>query len=139
MQSDPSAAPAAPTAYDLNKADAADVLATLDKSPVPGSLKEDLRKVLKRTLASTNGYTEEQKVAAIAQGLFDLTRLFIYTIIHDSKKKAERTWKDVVVECRVQICILAGIIASLFIVRPELANIAYAAAGHPPAAVVAAP
>ena len=42
MQSDPSAAPAAPTAYDLNEADAADVLASLDKSPVPGSLKEEI-------------------------------------------------------------------------------------------------
>lgn len=113
--------------YQMNEADANDTLGSLEKSDVSGALKEDLRKTLKRSLAATNGYTPEQKVAAIAQSLFDLTRLFTYTIIHDAKRKPERSWKDTIVECKWAICVLAAIIAGLFILRPEIANITAAA------------
>lgn len=113
--------------YQMNEADANDTLGSLEKSDVSGALKEDLRKTLKRSLAATNGYTPEQKVAAIAQSLFDLTRLFTYTIIHDAKRKPERSWKDTIVECKWAICVLAAIIAGLLILRPEIANITAAA------------
>ena len=113
--------------YQMNEADANDTLGSLEKSEVSGALKEDLRKTLKRSLAATNGYTPEQKVAAIAQSLFDLTRLFTYTIIHDAKRKPERSWKDTIVECKWAICVLAAIIAGLLILRPEIANITAAA------------
>jgi len=119
--------------YQMNEADANDTLGSLEKSEVTGALKEDLRKMLKRSLAATNGYTPEQKVAAIAQSLFDLTRLFTYTIIHDSKKKAERSWKDTIVECKWAICVLAAIVAGLLILRPEIANITAAAIHGTPA------
>lgn len=119
--------------YKMNEADANDTLGSLEKSEVSGALKEDLRKTLKRSLAATNGYTPEQKVAAIAQSLFDLTRLFTYTIIHDAKRKPERSWKDTIVECKWAICVLAAIIAGLLILRPEIANITAAAIHGTPA------
>ena len=119
--------------YKMNEADANDTLGSLEKSDVPGALKEDLRKTLKRSLAATNGYTPEQKVAAIAQSLFDLTRLFTYSIIHDAKRKPERSWKDTIVECKWAICVLAAIIAGLLILRPEIANITAAAIHGTPA------
>ncbi len=119
--------------YQMNEADANDTLGSLEKSEVSGALKEDLRKMLKRSLAATNGYTPEQKVAAIAQSLFDLTRLFTYTIIHDAKRKPERSWKDTIVECKWAICVLAAIVAGLLILRPEIANITAAAIHGTPA------
>ena len=119
--------------YQMNEADANDTLGSLEKSEVSGALKEDLRKTLKRSLAATNGYTPEQKVAAIAQSLFDLTRLFTYTIIHDAKRKPERSWKDTIVECKWAICVLAAIVAGLLILRPEIANITAAAIHGTPA------
>ena len=119
--------------YQMNEADANDTLGSLEKSEVSGALKEDLRKTLKRSLAATNGYTPEQKVAAIAQSLFDLTRLFTYTIIHDAKRKPERSWKDTIVECKWAICVLAAIVAGLLILRPEIANITAAAIPGTPA------
>ena len=110
-----------------NESDARDVLDSLDKSAVDGALKEDVRRVVKRTLKATNGYTPEQKMQAVSQSLFDLSRLFAYTIIHDAKRKPERSWKDTIVECKWAICVLAAIIAGLLILRPEIANITAAA------------
>lgn len=109
------------TLYAENEHDARDVLDSLDKSPVSGAFKEDLRRVLNRNLAATNGYTIDQKVQSIAQGLFDLTRLFIYSTIHDSKRPRERSWKDTIVECRWALCVLAAIVAALLIVQPDIA------------------
>ena len=68
-----------------------------------------------------------EKQQALSQGLFDLARLMVYNMIHDARKPKERTWKDVIVECRRALCILAAIIAGLLIIRPEIANITAAA------------
>ena len=119
--STPASAADSSTLYAENENDARDVLDTLDKSPVSGAFKEDLRRVLNRNLAATNGYTIEQKVQAIAQGLFDLTRLFIYSTIHDSKRPRERSWKDTIVECRWALCVLAAIVAALLVIQPDIA------------------
>lgn len=109
----------------------ADLLADLDTSPLSGALREDLREVARSTERGANGLPTAQKLAAVAQGLFDLTRITIYQMIHQARHPA-RSWRDVVVECRAWICVLAGIIAVALIIRPELRGIA-AAIAHPPA------
>ena len=111
----------------LNESKAADVIGELDKSPLPGALKEDLRTVIRQTADATNGMDAAEKQQALSQGLFDLARLMVYNMIHDARKPKERTWKDVIVECRRSLCILAAIIAGLLIIRPEIANITAAA------------
>ena len=111
----------------LNESKVADVIGELDKSPLPGALKEDLRTVIRQTADATNGMDAAEKQQALSQGLFDLARLMVYNMIHDARKPKERTWKDVIVECRRSLCILAAIIACLLIIRPEIANITAAA------------
>ena len=116
-----------------NAARAGDVLAALEKSPLPGPLREDLREIVRQTEQAANGLPPDQKLQGVSQGLFDLARIMIYNMIHEAGHRA-RTWRDVAVECRWTICILAAIVAVALIVRPELASIASALA-HPPAAV----
>lgn len=117
-----------PPDFEVNESDAADVHAALDASEVSGSLKEDIRRVLRRTLKATNGYSLEQKVQAISQGLFDLTRLFAYSIIHESKQKPARTWKDTIVETKnnltVAVIVTVVVLGTLLILHPEIAMLA---------------
>lgn len=122
----------------LNESKAADVLRSLDESPLPGALKEDLRTIVRQTADATNGMTPEEKTQALSQGVFDIARLMVYNMIHEARHPT-RSWKDVIVECRRTICVLAGIIAGLLIIRPEIAEIAYAVSGHPPAVARATP
>lgn len=114
-----------------NQSRAADVLAALDDSPLSGPLREDLREIVRQTERAANGLPPEEKLQGVSQGLFDLARILIYNMIHEATHRA-RTWRDVAVECRWTICILAAIVAVALIVRPELASIASAIA-HPPA------
>lgn len=116
-----------------NAARANDCIETLNASQLPGALKEDLRAVVRSTEAGTNGLDPEEKQQAIAQGLFDLARITIYNMVHESKSH-DRTWKDVIVECKAMICILAAIVAVALIVQPKLADIVAAAVhgGSPP-------
>lgn len=117
-----------PPDFEVNESDAADVHAALDASEVSGSLKEDIRRVLRRTLKATNGYSLEQKVQAISQGLFDLTRLFAYSIIHEAKQKPARTWKDTIVETKnnltVAVIVTVVVLGTLLILHPEIAMLA---------------
>lgn len=117
-----------PPDFEVNESDAADVHAALDASEVSGSLKEDIRRVLRRTLKATNGYSLEQKVQAISQGLFDLTRLFAYSIIHEAKQKPTRTWKDTIVETKnnltVAVIVTVVVLGTLLILHPEIAMLA---------------
>lgn len=108
---------------------ASDVLAALDASPIAGPLREDLREIVRQTERAANGLPPEQKLQGVSQGLFDLARIMIYNMIHEAQHRG-RSWRDVAVECRWTVCILAAIIAVALIVRPELANIA-AALAHP--------
>ena len=105
-----------------NAARANDCIGALDASPLPGALKEDLRAVVRSTEQGTNGLSPEEKQQAIAQGLFDLARITIYNMIHEAKRPA-RSWKDVVVETRRELCWLALVAAVVLILRPEIAKV----------------
>ena len=115
-----------------NQSRAADVLRALDESPLSGPLREDLREIVRQTEAAANGLPADEKLQGVSQGLFDLARILIYNMIHEATHRT-RSWRDVIVECRAWICLLAGIVAVALIVRPELARIA-AAIAHPPVA-----
>lgn len=111
-----------------NESRANDCIRALDESNLPGALKEDLRAVIRSAEEGTNGLTPEESLQCLKQALFDLSRITVYNMIHEAKAEP-RTWKDVVVETRTQICVLAAIIAAALILRPELANIARAFSG----------
>ena len=105
-----------------NAARANDCIGALDASPLPGALKEDLRAVVRSTEEGTNGLSPEEKQQAIAQGLFDLARITIYNMIHEAKRPA-RSWKDVIVETRWQLCWAVAVVAVVLILRPEIAKV----------------
>lgn len=105
-----------------NAARANDCIDALNESALPGALKEDLRAVVRSTEEGTNGLAPEQKQQAIAQGLFDLARITIYNMIHESKARPARSWKDVIVETRWQLCWGVAVIATVLILRPEIAK-----------------
>ena len=96
-----------------------DCIEALNGSPLPGALKEDLRAVVRSTESGTNGCSPEDKLQAVAQGLFDLARITVYNMIHESK--AVKGWKDVVVETKWQLCLALAIIAGMLVLRPQLA------------------
>ena len=114
-----------------NESRANDCIRALDESNLPGALKEDLRAVIRSAEEGTNGLSPEESMQCLKQGFFDLARITVYNMIHESKREP-RTWKDVVVETRTQICVLAAIAAVALILRPELANIARAITGNGP-------
>ena len=99
-----------------------DCIEALNGSPLPGALKEDLRAVVRSTEEGTNGLSPEEKQQAIAQGLFDLARITIYNMIHEAKGRPARSWKDVIVETRWQLCWAVAVTAVVLILRPEIAK-----------------
>lgn len=105
-----------------NAARANDVIEALNGSELPGALKEDLRAVVRSTEEGTNGLSPEEKQQAIAQGLFDLARITIYNMIHESKARPARSWKDVIVETRFELCWGLAVVAVVLILRPEIAK-----------------
>lgn len=113
-----------------NAARANDCIEALNESGLPGALKEDLRAVVRSTESGTNGLSPEEKQQAIAQGLFDLARITIYNMIHESKKRPERTWKDTIVETRnnitVAVIVISVVLGAILILHPEIAEIAKA-------------
>lgn len=105
-----------------NAARADDVIEALNGSELPGALKEDLRAVVRASEAATNGYNPDEKIQAISQSLFDLSRITIYNMIHEAKGRPARSWKDVIVEVRWQLCWAVAVVAVVLILRPEIAK-----------------
>lgn len=95
------------------------------------AVKEETIQNLTSTAAATNGYTQEEKMQAIAINQFDMARSdarIHMTMAAGFKRIEERLAEfkpmsrlDVIVRCRWQIVILAAIIAGMFILKPELA------------------
>ena len=115
-----------------NRMLAEDATKAINESPLPPLMKDNLRVLVARASEATNGMGQEEKIQAMSQSLFDLACIFVYDLIHQTKKH-ERSWKDVIVECRTALCVLAAIVAGLLIIRPEIANIVAAAVHGSPA------
>lgn len=90
-------------------------------SSLDTNLKSDLCEAIDESLINLNGRTIEEKVQSIAQAQFTHLRL-LCNILCDVYHK-EKTWKDVVAECKWGIVILGGIISIACIFQPQIISI----------------
>ena len=95
---------------------------TIDASMLNADAKADLDEQLDIALAATNGLEPKEKLDAVADALYQLTRL---TCIHIAEAPRIASWRDVVIQCRREIAAVAlglGIpLIVLFMFRPQIA------------------
>lgn len=89
-------------------------------SPLSAALKEDLSSVVANTAEATNGLTAREKLQAVSDGLFDISRLLALFIVAQGRRVT--TWKDVVIALKWPLAIVA--LGALFLLglHPELAG-----------------
>ncbi len=96
----------------------------IDASQLNADTKADLDEMLDSSLRTTNGLKPDEKLDAIADNLYQLTRL---TCIHIAEKPTATSWKDVLIRCSWQAVVVVAItvpsITFLFIYQPQLAAI----------------
>lgn len=97
----------------------------IDRSALNADTKADLDEMLDTSLRNTNGLPPEDKLDAIADNVYQLTRL---TCIHIAEQpKPATTWKDVLARCSWQFVVVVAItvpaVVTLFIYQPQLAAI----------------
>ena len=96
----------------------------IDASQLNADTKADLDEMLDSSLRTTNGLKPEEKLDAISDNLYQLTRI---TCIHIAEKPQPTTWKDVLIKCSWQAVVVVAItvpsVVALFIYQPQLAAI----------------
>ena len=97
----------------------------IDASLLNADTKADLDEQLDNSLNATNGLEPKEKLDAVADALYQLTRL---TCIHIAEQpKPAATWKDVLIRCSWQFVVVVAItvpaVVTLFIYQPQLAAI----------------
>lgn len=96
----------------------------IDASQLNADTKSDLDEMLDSSLRTTNGLKPEEKLDAISDNLYQLTRI---TCIHIAEKPQPATWKDVLIKCSWQAVVVVAItvpsVVALFIYQPQLAAI----------------
>jgi len=96
--------------------------AAIDASKLNADAKADLDEMLDSALRTTNGLKPAEKLDAIADNLYQLTRL---TCIHIAEAPRVSSWRDVVIQCRREIAaVLLGLgipLCALFALRPQIA------------------
>ena len=92
----------------------------IDASQLNADTKADLDEMLDSSLRTTNGLKPEEKLDAIADNLYQLTRL---TCIHIAEAPRTASWKDVIIKCRRELVILGLGIITLLVLRPQIADV----------------
>lgn len=114
----------------------------IEESELDSESKNDLIEMVDEAKISTNGLTPEEKLQAVSENQFRMVRCLARSIVSAAKPKV-RTWKDVIVECKAwlfpSLCIGLAIIASAFVLKPELAQIAASVHANRLATQTAAP
>lgn len=82
--------------------------------------KELLIDFISDSLDATNGYTQEEKLQKTTENQFT-TALILSRLL--CKKHETKSWKDVVMNCRNQIVIIALFISCVLVFRPEIASV----------------
>lgn len=99
----------------------------IEESALDSEEKNDLIEMIDEAKLTTNGLSPEEKLQAVADNQFRMIRALARSIVSQAKPRA-RSWKDVIVECKSwlfpSICIGLAIVATAFILKPELAQIA---------------
>ena len=92
----------------------------IDASQLNADTKADLDEMLDSSLRTTNGLKPEEKLDAISDNLYQLTRL---TCIHIAETPKTASWKDVIIECRREIALIALGVITLLVLRPQIADV----------------
>lgn len=92
----------------------------IDGSQLNAGTKADLDEMLDSSLRTTNGLKPEEKLDAISDNLYQLTRL---TCIHIAETPKTASWKDVIIKCRREITVIGLGIITLLVLRPQIADI----------------
>ncbi len=92
----------------------------IDGSQLNADTKADLDEMLDSSLRTTNGLKPEEKLDAISDNLYQLTRL---TCIHIAQTPKMASWKDVIIKCRREITVIGLGIITLLVLRPQIADI----------------
>ncbi len=92
----------------------------IDGSQLNADTKADLDEMLDSSLRTTNGLPPEEKLDAISDNLYQLTRL---TCIHIAETPKTASWKDVIIKCRREITVIGLGIITLLVLRPQIADI----------------
>lgn len=92
----------------------------IDGSQLNADSKADLDEMLDSSLRTTNGLKPEEKLDAISDNLYQLTRI---TCIHIAETPKTASWKDVIIKCRREITIIGLGIITLLVLRPQIADI----------------
>lgn len=94
--------------------------AAIDASSLNADAKADLDEMLDDALAGTNGLDAAAKLDAVADNLYQLTRL---TCVHIAEAPTSTSWRDVIIRCSWQIVAAISIVAALLALRPQLAAV----------------
>lgn len=92
----------------------------IDGSQLNADTKSDLDEMLDSSLRTTNGLPPEEKLDAISDNLYQLTRI---TCIHIAETPKTASWKDVIIKCRREITVIGLGIITLLVLRPQIADI----------------
>ena len=92
----------------------------IDGSQLNADTKADLDEMLDSSLRTTNGLKPEEKLDAISDNLYQLTRL---TCIHIAETPKTASWKDVIIKCRREITVIGLGAFALLAFRPQIAAV----------------
>lgn len=87
-------------------------------------MQDNLVDAIESTKETTNGMTHAEKVQALSENQFEMTRIMIMHMLAEHKHPSH--WKEVIVECKreltIIICVLGLIIGLLLWHEPKLAD-----------------
>ena len=85
--------------------------------------KMDYETILLSAQEGTNGLTPEDKLQSVSETVFNIVSLMIAKRLDGSEGGKLQGLYKVLIECKWQICIITGIIATLLIFQPEIAQV----------------
>lgn len=87
-------------------------------------MQDNLVDAIESTKETTNGMTHAEKVQALSENQFEMTRIMIMHMLAEHKHPSH--WKEVIVHCKKEItiiiCVLALVIGALLWHEPKLAD-----------------
>ena len=90
-------------------------------SNLSAALKEDLSGIVANAAEATNGLTAREKLQAVSDGLFDISRLMALFIVAQGRRVT--SWKDVAISFKWPLTAIALGALFLLALHPELAGL----------------
>lgn len=81
---------------------------------------DDLIDIVCAARDGTNGLTHDEKLQSNANNIFALVFLFVRAA---TARQDASSWKQVIIECRREIALIALGVITLFVLRPQIADV----------------